>query len=71
MDIALDQIDINQCDANVPLFSNANRCKPETTKVRLCPPVVTYSRIPSCWVNFGQVFIRLLQFFAFLKVNLI
>ena len=53
MDIALDKIDINQCDANVPLFSNANRCKPETTKVRLCQPFVTfpYSRTPSLWAN--------------------
>ena len=48
MDIALDKIDINQCDANVPLFSNANRCKPETTKVRLCQLLVIYSRTTSC-----------------------
>lgn len=46
IDIDINQSDVNQCASDQQLFSESNKCLPETTQVSDCIVIQTFKRHP-------------------------
>lgn len=46
IDIDINQSDVNQCASDQQLFSESNKCLPETTQVSDCIVIQTFKRNP-------------------------
>lgn len=52
IDIDINQSDVNQCASDQQLFSESNKCLPETTQVSDCIVIQTFKRHPQKYFFF-------------------